>query len=305
MKNLSDLKVVFAGCAKNCEKYLPKVLKNIDDYKKLFKSTYTLIVENGSKDKSKEILSTYKSENNLIFFKDEFEDQPYRGKRLELARNFIIEKIKNLNYLSSCDLLIILDFDNRSLFKINNNNIKKAVNFLLSDKKIAGVFSNQPGTYYDMWGLLDDNYCKNDFWVEALNFATKKMSSKQKIDIRILSDLRLNFLNKKKFQFPLNSDPYEVRSAYGGFGIYKISHVLQNKNKYLGTQNISVKFKDISFEKIEYQKNEIVNFNKGFADLELKLFILPYLINSDLKDVNFIPEAAFRFIINKKKLSIF
>ena len=305
MDKIQDLNVVFAGCAKNCEKYLPKVFENINEYKKLFKSSYTLIVENGSKDKTKEILSTYKSETNLIFFKDEFEDQPYRGKRLELARNFIIEKIRNVNYLSTCDLLIILDFDNRSLFKIDNNNIIKAVNFLLSDKKIAGVFSNQPGNYYDMWGLLDDNYCKNDFWVEALNFATKKMNSKQKIDNHILNDLRLNFLNKKKFQFHLNSDPYEVRSAYGGFGIYKISHVLQNKKKYLGTQNITVKFKDISYEKIEYQKNEIVNFNEGFADLELKLFILPYLINSDLKDVNFIPEAAFRFIINKKKISIF
>ena len=61
--------------------------------------------------KLKEILSTYKSENNLIFFKDEFEDQPYRGKRLELARNFILEKVRNLNYLSTCYLLIILDFD--------------------------------------------------------------------------------------------------------------------------------------------------------------------------------------------------
>ena len=75
--------------------------------------------------------------------------------------------------------------------------------------------------------------------------------------------------------------------------------------KYLGTQNITtVKFKDICMKKLN-TKNEIVNFNEGFADLELKLFILPYLINSDLKDVNFIPEAAFRFIINKKNLSIF
>ena len=98
-----------------------------------------------------------------------------------------------------------------------------------------------------MWGLLDDNYCKNDFWADALNFATKKMNSKQKIDNHILNDLKLNFLNKKKFQFYLNSDPYEVRSAYGGFGIYKISHVLQNKKIFRNT-NITVKFKDISYE---------------------------------------------------------
>ena len=69
-------------------------------------------------------------------------------------------------------------------FKIDNNNIIKAVNFLLSDKNCR-CFFKPTCNYYDKGGLLDDNYCKNDFWVEALNFATKKMNSKQKIDNHI------------------------------------------------------------------------------------------------------------------------
>ena len=40
MDNIQDLNVVFAGCTKNCEKYLPKVFENINEYKKLFKSSY-------------------------------------------------------------------------------------------------------------------------------------------------------------------------------------------------------------------------------------------------------------------------
>ena len=139
MDKIQYLNVVFAGCAKNCEKYLPKVFENINEYKKLFKSSYTLIVENGSKDKTKEILSTYKSETNLIFLKMNLKINLIEEK-IRISEKFYYRKIRNVNYLSTCDLLIILDFDNRSLFKIDNNNIIKAVNFLLSDKKLQVFF---------------------------------------------------------------------------------------------------------------------------------------------------------------------
>ena len=56
MVNIGDLKTVFAGCAKNCGNYLPIVLENIDHYSKLFKKTSKIIVENGSTDKTKEIV---------------------------------------------------------------------------------------------------------------------------------------------------------------------------------------------------------------------------------------------------------
>ena len=51
--DLKNLKVVFAGCAKNCEKFLPKVLQNIKDYKTLFDKSFTIIIENGSSDNTK------------------------------------------------------------------------------------------------------------------------------------------------------------------------------------------------------------------------------------------------------------
>ena len=47
-------KVVFAGCARDCEKYLEKTLSNIDYYASLFEKSYQIIVENGSKDNTRE-----------------------------------------------------------------------------------------------------------------------------------------------------------------------------------------------------------------------------------------------------------
>ena len=53
---LNNLKVVFAGCAKDCSKYIPKVLDNIKYYSSFFDQSFSIIIENGSSDNTKELL---------------------------------------------------------------------------------------------------------------------------------------------------------------------------------------------------------------------------------------------------------
>ena len=65
----------------------------------------------------------------------------HRTTRLALARNLIIKEIKNNQKLNNFDLLIIIDFDDRSIFKIDQNNLIKAIKFLFSKNNIAGVFA--------------------------------------------------------------------------------------------------------------------------------------------------------------------
>jgi hypothetical protein len=65
--NIKDLKVVFAGCVLDCPSFLPGTIKNIRSYSKLFKESHTVIVENGSKDKTKEILNQNLSENDFFY----------------------------------------------------------------------------------------------------------------------------------------------------------------------------------------------------------------------------------------------
>ena len=64
--NLKDLKVVFAGCARNCSNFLPKVLDNIEFYSSFFSESYMIIVENGSTDKTKEILKNNQNKKNFF-----------------------------------------------------------------------------------------------------------------------------------------------------------------------------------------------------------------------------------------------
>ena len=74
-------------------------------------------------------------------------------------------------------------------------------------------------------------------------------------------------------------------------GIYKIKKIKENKKKYEGEQEITIKFKDGICEKIFYQKCEHKSFHQGFNDINSDLFILPYLINSK--------EKILRFFLNQ------
>ncbi len=137
--DFKNKKVVFAGCARDCEKYLEKTLSNINYYTSLFEKSYQIIVENGSKDRTREILKSKKNQNCYYLFEDNLDQYKSRGERLERARNIIIEKIKSEPNLRNCDLLIILDLDDTGEYRIDNKNILKSLEFLFS-KKILQEF---------------------------------------------------------------------------------------------------------------------------------------------------------------------
>ena len=301
-QELKNLNVIFGGCARDCEKYIEKVMYNIDLYASYFKSTYKIIVENGSKDNTKNLLKKYTEKKDYLFIRDDLSKYSYRGKRLEHARNLIIDTIKENEVLKKCDLFVALDFDDRNIEKIEIESITKAINFLISDEKRAGVFANQIGTYYDMWGLIDEKYCQNDFWVQTLKEIAIKTSPNEKISSGMLTKFQ-KYLDMKKLNFDPNLKPIKVKSAYGGLGIYKINKVIENKRKYKGDQIVELVFKDGTKKNIFYQKNEIVNFNLGFGDIGSELYILPYLINNKNSDCYFPVKAAFSLIIKENSNS--
>ena len=125
-KDTKELKVIFGGCARDCDKYLEKTFDNIDLYASLFKEHYKLIVENGSKDKTKEILKNNLKKNHYFFFKEEFTDIKVRTIRLALARNYIVDFVKEDKILLNCDYLVMMDLDDIGAKTIELDNLKKS-----------------------------------------------------------------------------------------------------------------------------------------------------------------------------------
>ena len=283
-KNLLG-KVIFAGCVRNCERWLPKVLTNIEKYSSYFFKSHFIFIENDSTDNTKEILGKwYKNRNCSSINMDGLKNIPKRGLRLEAARNAYLKIIKDSNSLKKYDYLIVMDFDDVSIFEIEKKNILKSIEFLNSDKSIAGVFSNQRGMYYDMWTLRHKTICPVDVWEEILDYKIKN-----KVTDEIAYECTLK---KRKFNLDENNSPLEVDSAFGGFAIYKMDYILKNQKPYIGS-----KIKKIDKNNtIKWQVCEHVQFNMGIKDLGGKLYILPYLINGENKGGEFRP-STYRYFI--------
>ena len=283
-KNLLG-KAIFAGCVRNCERWLPKVLTNIEKYSSYFFKSHFIFIENDSTDNTKEILGKwYKNRNCSSINMDGLKNIPKRGLRLEAARNAYLKIIKDSNSLKKYDYLIVMDFDDASIFEIKKNNLSRSIEFLNSNKNIAGVFANQRGMYYDMWTLRHKTICPVDVWEEILDYKIKN-----KVTDEIAYECTLK---KRKFNLDENNSPLEVDSAFGGFAIYKMDYILKNQKPYIGS-----KIKKIDKNNtIKWQVCEHVQFNMGIKDLGGKLYILPYLINGENKGGEFRP-STYRYFI--------
>ncbi len=295
--NLKNLNVVFAGCAKDCSKFLPVVLDNIKFYSSLFGQSYSIIIENGSSDPTREILKENQSKNDIYLFCDEFNKLPYRGQRLENARNLIIETIKKNKNIANYDLFILMDLDDKGIYRINENDISKAINFLFSEKNIAGVFANQLGGYFDIWTLRDEKYCDVDIWAEVFKFLMKNKKFSEQITKKNLEEANKIIKENANLLFNPDHPPIKVNSAFGGFGIYKMKSVLENSERYKGSQVLKIITKDNKKVTLNYQKCEHVNFNEGLVNQGYELYVLPYLINAKFLSLEFKPEFALKLMI--------
>ena len=114
----------------------------------------------------------------------------------------------------------------------------------------------------------------NDFTCNTINLEIKKINPKEKINKQILDKVKEEYIDKKTYSFDKNLGPIKVFSAFGGFGIYKMNFVIENKKKYQGTQIVELIFKDDTKAKINFQQCEHVNFNLGLSENNLENSLL-------------------------------
>ena len=265
-------KIIFAGLAQNCEKHLLAVFSNIEKISEFASETAYIFIENDSIDNTKQIIQNFSTnKNNFKFLTlDGLSQVKPRTIRLEFLRNFYLEIIKRDAYLSSFDLLVLMDMDEVNTYTIDITALDRALKFLYSSENIAGIFPNQIGSYYDMWAFRHQEICPVDIWEEVSNYALLHQCSDQ--------EAFNNTFAKKILNIPPNMTPIEVNSAFGGLGIYKLNFILNNPNPYLGSK---VKILEIS-PQINFCKVQIcehVHFHQGIRSLGGKLVILPEFIN--------------------------
>jgi hypothetical protein len=282
-------KIVFAGAVQNCARFLPAVFANIEKVASLASETAYVFVENDSTDGTKEALHQWgqgRANFNLINM-DGLKSIPVRGLRLEIARGTFLELIKTYKDYRDYDLMIVLDMDDAGAYPLDIAEVKKALDFLAAESDRAAVFANQIGKYYDVWTLREAKLCPGDAWEEVMDYVMKHKVSPEEAHTQTFA--------KRVHCFPTTMAPFEVESAFGGLGIYKMSYVVKNPNPYLGSKIKAVPNDDGSFGAARWQVCEHVHFNHGIRSIGGRLFIMPSLINGDHTEGSFPPIVQFYF----------
>jgi len=238
--------VVILGMARNIEGYLPTIMEKMENILTLFEKGSIIIYENDSSDKTLEILQNWKKARII----NEKNVQGERTHRLEHGRNILLEEALKEN----SEYIIILDMDDKNM-NITNEAILTSLNNENEDWAVMGA--NQEGTYYDLWALRTfDNWMPGDIWHCGID---------------------TNMSNSMWRNISKNENLIEVKSCFGGLGIYKTKYL--NGCKYDGKTtpkfNCSYDTSGVSTEKCEHVSlHECIRNNGG------KIFINPKMINS-------------------------
>ena len=259
---ISDKKIVFAGLARDIEPFLQQVRSNIEKYAAEFAQWSVILVENDSKDRTKQLLRDWVNQATingarhaaLIELDGLDARHPLRTDRLAFARNQYLKHIADCE-LKQFDYLAVLDMDAPNAFPTAMENFMAATRFLESRDDVAAVFPNQMPVYCDISALREKDWCPDDCMDEILRTRGQIGSD---------AAIRKYIFDRQTFIDPKH-EPIEVESAFGGIGIYKLPLALQST--YIG-------LKADGAEVCEH-----VAFHSAIRATGKKFFILPAFLN--------------------------
>ncbi len=243
--NVLPYNVVIVGCARDIESYLSNTKQKLQMLKSLFKNTQIIIYENDSKDKTLDILKEWNDEK-FIRLITEKNVRGSRTERLAYARNILYNEALKQNF----DFLLVIDLDN-VITDLSKEAILSCFN-LKEDWAMVGA--NQKNNYYDIWALRTyDDWMNFDF-LHCMNY--EKKSSKYCLDGR-------------SKHIPADDKPIQVKSCFGGTGIYK--------RKYLNDCSYGSGLQTIRGDTLEICEH--VDFNNCIIKNGGKIYINPKFIN--------------------------
>ena len=204
-KNLNHVSVV--GLARNVESTLPAEIVRLRKLlEEIFVSISFFVVESDSSDatvSTLEKLSQKIPDFNYVSLGSLEQKIPQRIKRLIACRNTYIRWLRK----SKADgYVIVVDFDIRNTH-LSSNSIEDAIKAL---PEAAGIFANQAGRYFDIYALRCENWSETDCLSEYWELR-KSLSP---------ADAKQRAIWSKMKKISKRSNPIEVDSAFGGFGIY-------------------------------------------------------------------------------------
>ncbi len=276
-------KIALAILARDCENNLPKNIKRINNLSKRFTACSIVVIENDSKDNTKNILSDWANINSsvtIISMDGVFQNAQTQGQSVSRIERMCFYRNKYLEYLreqnKDFDYVIIIDAD------IDYFSVEGIIKAMYEKKDWDALFAN--GRFYT--NVFDipilGKYYDNFAYVPYKSFSYD------------LDDWEMK-CNNDYISFILHFKKYiKCKSAFGGVGIYKYAKVknliYETKPNNMSTQNkvlcehvvFNQKINDSKFYiakdiKVLYQKQNFFIFLKSVMNIQ-KLQVFFYKV---------------------------
>jgi len=208
------MKIFVGGCVRNCESYIDRVFRNIENLRTMFDDLHVILASDESSDGTLEKLREYQAQ--FPKYDILINNQPMAPRRTENianARNAVLKRIQQLLEMNDYDNtewthFIMMDFDDVCSGTLNTDVLHKYLGASYLDKWDALSF-NRPD-YYDIWALSFYPYVYS-YWGWQEHW----------IVLYIMKDVITRVLRE--------ADPdslVECQSAFNGFAMYRCSMFL-------------------------------------------------------------------------------
>lgn len=208
-RHLRSLRLITLSCARNVEKYIEQFRQHIEPIVDLFHPTSSIhILESDSIDST--LSKLYEWSRAKIYTRSYIARSiRIRHHRIAHCRNELLNRAREL----TSDYIFFVDFDG-----FQSNIASFISNFRYHADDWSVMTASASSSYYDIWALrtLSDSILNFDIW--------KKVWDLQDMTYRYCPDSVIHqivTINQKAI--PSQYGLIEVRSAFGGAGIYKTS----------------------------------------------------------------------------------
>ena len=186
----------------NVEQSMPSIVENINIFRNLFKRIFFVLIDNNSTDNTFQLC---KNIPNSILLQSTGEEE-YATRNMYLK--FVYSNKTLFNYM------IVIDAD----IALRNPLTMTSFKFLEAEMVDHWdvIFANQSYKYYDIQNLITPNF----------NIQDVSLDQVEKV------------IQNEQTHIPSDAGLIPVKSAYGGFAIYK-THILDINNKYTTDKHVS------------------------------------------------------------------
>lgn len=239
------------GLTRDSARYIKKHIFDLSGTLKKFFDVEWFVVESDSSDATvlqlEELAESmpgfsYKSLGDLSL------EIPNRTERLAACRNVCLDVLeassRQFEYLIVIDLDLLVTAPDFTF-----------LNQVLEKKDWSGIFANTQGPYYDLLALRHPLWNHRDPF-EFQTFLLSLGLSKRSADRAAITS--------KMIKIPTTASLIEVRSAFGGFGVYRTSQL--SNARYLNVDSSNL------------ECSEHVAFNEAIVNAGGRLFIVPSMI---------------------------